>query len=135
MLSVISRTKSTRLLLLLVGAGVVMVVLLAMAITSLPSQFDASKWREAGKVSGDGRAVRSAMVKDLLARHDFKGWSAEEVEELLGPPDKGWPGFSQWDFVYVLGLECSGGYSLDDEALGFKLDANGRVTTYGLSTN
>ncbi len=74
------------------------------------------------------------MVDDLLSRYDFHGWSKNDVVTLLGKPDT-WSGFEQWDVVYVLGLERSGAFSLDDEALGFKLDANGHVVSYGTSVN
>ena len=35
-----------------------------------------------------------------------------------------WSAFEQWDVVYVLDLDRIGGLSLDDEALGSKLDGS-----------
>lgn len=81
------------------------------------------------------------MIGGLLRKYDFKGWSREEVVQLLGKPD--WQteqaaraaGFPQFDIVYRLGLERGGSLSLDTEALGFSLDASGRVVKYGTSVN
>lgn len=77
------------------------------------------------------------MIEDLLQRYEFDGWTRQQVHDLLGKPAptvKG-TGFEQWDMIYVLGLERSGPFSLDDEALGFEFDSTNRVTKYGLSVN
>ena len=78
------------------------------------------------------------MIQDLLRQHKFEGWTRQQVVALLGEPTRGEPakmGFSQWDAVYILGLERAGAWSFDDEALGFKFDTTDRVTSYGLSVN
>lgn len=75
------------------------------------------------------------MIKDLLRRYKFTGWTRQQVVELLGRPTEKWSGFQQWDMIYVLGMERAGSLSLDDEALAFKFDANARVVKYGLSAN
>jgi len=99
--------------------------------------FEASAWKR-GTAVEKYRTVRSQMIDDLLRQRKFEGWTRQEVVALLGEPTPGEPakkGFPQWDTVYILGLERQGGYSLDDEALGFKFDTTDRVTSYGLSVN
>ncbi len=78
------------------------------------------------------------MIGDLLARHRFEGQTRRQVIDFLGDPDLSDPadsGFAGWDIVYILGLEDSGAFSLDDEALGFKFDADGKVIKYAVTTN
>src|SRR5882724_2579155 len=99
--------------------------------------FEASAWKRATVIE-QHRTVRSQMIDDLLRHHKFSGWTRQQVVELLGEPTPGEPakmGFPQWDIVYILGLERAGSYSLDDEALGFKFDAQGRVSKYGVTPN
>jgi hypothetical protein len=96
--------------------------------------FEAVAWKRADPIEHH-RTVRSQMVDDLLRRHNFQGWTRGEVTQLLGNPDTVWSSFNQWDIIYVLGIERAGAYSLDDEALGFKFDANDLVIAYGLSVN
>ncbi|MGV3757517.1 MAG: hypothetical protein ACO1QS_19230 [Verrucomicrobiota bacterium] len=99
--------------------------------------FDSTAWQRADPIENH-RTVRSQMIQDLLRRQKFEGWTRQQVVALLGEPTQGKPakmGFPQWDAVYILGLERQGGYSLDDEALGFKFDTTDRVTSYGLSVN
>jgi len=101
--------------------------------------FEATAWKSADPAHSsqqDGyRTARSHMIEDLLRRYDFDGWTRQQVVELLGQPTEKWSGFEQWDMIYVLGLERMGGVSLDDEALGFKFEANGKVAKYALSVN
>jgi hypothetical protein len=98
--------------------------------------FDAVLWKQADP-NRDRRTVRSEMVDDLLDRVDFSGWTRAEILKLLGPssPSRPASGFDQWDLYYVLGLERGGGFALDDEALGFKFDAAGKVVKFGVSVN
>ncbi|TAK96998.1 MAG: hypothetical protein EPO07_13930 [Verrucomicrobia bacterium] len=99
--------------------------------------FEAVAWKRAPSIE-QHRTVRSQMIDDLLRHHKFSGWTRQQVIELLGEPTPGEPakmGFPQWDIVYVLGLERAGAYSLDDEALGFKFDAQDRVSKYGVTPN
>ena len=101
--------------------------------------FEASAWKSADpnhpSKQDDNRTARSHMIKDLLRRYRFAGWKRQHVVELLGEPTEKWAGFEQWDMIYVLGAERAGAWSLDDEALGFKFDASGKVVKYGLSVN
>jgi hypothetical protein len=75
------------------------------------------------------------MIDDLLRNTNFQGWTQQQVEGLLGKPDPWSSSFSQFDIIYILGMERAGAFSLDDEALGFKFDANGRVVKFGCSVN
>jgi hypothetical protein len=95
--------------------------------------FDPIAWKRAEPI-GSFRTVRSQMIDDLLRRYDFQGWTREEVIQLLGTPNTV-SGFTQFDVVYVLGLERGGAFSQDDEALGFKFDANGRVVNYRVTVH
>ena len=95
--------------------------------------FDSASWKRADPIERD-RTVRSQMIESLLRNHNFQGWSKAKVIALLGQPDSRLS-FEQWDLVYVLGLERAGSFSLDTEALGFKLDANDNVIRWGRSVN
>jgi hypothetical protein len=101
--------------------------------------FEATAWKSADPNHAsqrDGyRTARSHMIRDLLRRYQFRGWTRQQIVELLGEPTGKWSGFQQWDMIYVLGAERAGAWSLDDEALGFKFDASGKVVKYGLSVN
>jgi hypothetical protein len=90
--------------------------------------FDASLWRTPTKVE-HGRTTRSEMVNDLLATHDFAGWTRPQVEALLGPGDKLPPGDDRWDLVYSLGADRSF-LPIDNEWLGFKFAQDGTATEY-----
>jgi hypothetical protein len=96
--------------------------------------FEAVTWKRADPIERH-RTVRSQMIDDLLRHYNFQGWTRGQVTQLLGKPDTMWSSFNQWDIIYVLGMERAGAFSLDDEALGFKFDANGLVIAYGLSVN
>ena len=96
--------------------------------------FDAAAWRvgdawQVIKQTKDSRTVRSKMIEDLLHRYQFKGWSREQVTDLLGQGDDRGDAFHRWDLVYVLGL-ARGFFALDYEALGFKFDDQERVKEY-----
>jgi hypothetical protein len=98
--------------------------------------FDAAAWKavdaqHAPQVQGF-RTVRSNMIDDLLKRYNFKSWTRQQVIDLLGPSDERGDAFSQWDMVYVLGLQRAGALSLDSEALGFQFDDQDRVKEYRL---
>jgi hypothetical protein len=97
-------------------------------------RFETEAWKRADPIE-NYRTVRSQMIDDLLSSTNFQGWTRPQVEGLLGKPDPWWSSFSQFDIIYVLGTERAGAYSLDDEALGFKFDSNGRVVKFGLSVN
>jgi len=100
--------------------------------------FDAAAWKQVtgpqNATQSEGyRTIRSKMIEDLLKRYKFDGWTREQVVDLLGQPNDPGDSFDQWDIVYVLGLQRGGAFSLDWEALGFKFDSQGRVTSYHLA--
>ncbi|MCH7989919.1 MAG: hypothetical protein IID46_12320 [Planctomycetes bacterium] len=94
----------------------------------LPIPFESEAWKR-GDTIGDNRTVRSQMIDDLLQRHDFHGWSKEQIIDLLGNPGEGenhvmYPLF---DMAYTLGLEREGWASVDFEYLVFKLNDQQKV--------
>lgn len=93
--------------------------------------FNAIEWKAVRQQD----TVRRNMASDLLEKHNFYGWTRSDILELLGPPDNNWSGFKQWDMVYVLGIERSGPFSLDDEALVFRLDEKNEVIQYCITVN
>lgn len=96
--------------------------------------FSSAAWKHSTPI-GNHRTVRSEMIEDLLRTHYFIGWKRSQIEDLLGPLSSSPNGFDQWQAVYVLGLERGVILCLDDKALGFNFDANGRVMEYGLAVN
>jgi hypothetical protein len=97
--------------------------------------FEPAGWKSADPLHERPRTVRSRMIRDLLGRYEFTGWSRQQIVAVLGEPTAKWSGFEHWDMIYVLGLERASVLSLDDEALGFKFGADGKVKMYGLSVN
>jgi hypothetical protein len=87
--------------------------------------FDAELWKKPLKVA-HGRTSRSEMVEDLLQKHDFRGWTKEKVEALLGPSGAPLVGMAEFAFVYYLGADRSF-LPIDNEWLVFKLDDSGKV--------
>jgi hypothetical protein len=104
----------------------------------VPIRVETQAWKRADEIDGY-RTVRSQMIGDLLRRHDFTGWSRAKVIQLLGQPDPRPPRnpspWNAWDMVYFLGLERGGEYSLDDEYLVFRLNAQQRVVNYRTVVN
>jgi hypothetical protein len=92
--------------------------------------FDASVWKAPSSSDFDSD-VRAAMLDDLLARHDFTGWSRSRLETLLGPADDtglesrsvGAP--ANWDLGYRAGTDW-----IDFRVLVFDLDSNEKVASY-----
>jgi hypothetical protein len=122
---------------ILLVVGCVVIGWWTVAAIVFPSRrFEAKEWK-AAKPDANHYTVRRLMIDDLLGSYDFHGWSKQELIDLLGEPtkDASASGFGQWDMIYLLGLERSGPFSLDDEALGFEFDEDGRVVKYGLSVN
>ena len=70
------------------------------------------------------------MLDDLLARHDFTGWSRSKLESLLGTADdfgiESWSKTpDKWDLGYRAGTDW-----IDYRVLVFDLDAEGNVVSY-----
>jgi hypothetical protein len=118
---------------LLVGA----LVLLASKIELLgpfpqvePRPFEQQEWKawsiQDMNQSDDLRRalLRQDMKGDLLARHDFTGWTGTELESLLGRSN---PEFcrAEWDVAYLLGTSW-----VDYVVLAFRLDKDGKVESY-----
>lgn len=88
--------------------------------------FDAELWKSPEPVD-ELWTSRSEMVGDLLAQHDFVGWTRDEVEELLGPAEDPPTWEKRFGFVYRLGADRSF-MPIDNEYLGFVVDDEGIVT-------
>ena len=95
--------------------------------------FDSEKWKLPRSTNEWPRTallpIRIRMVDHLLAHHEFKGKSREEVEKLLGPKTKT-EYFSDWDLVYYLGPGRYGDAVGDSEWLVFRFDTASRVQDY-----
>jgi hypothetical protein len=95
-----------------------------------PRPFDQKQWQAWSKKdmdqSGDLRRalLRQDMLGDLLAAHDFSGWTTAELNNLLGPSN---PDFcpAEWDIAYLLGTSW-----VDYVVLVFRLDQDGKVESY-----
>ncbi|HEX7448112.1 MAG TPA: hypothetical protein VF306_11235 [Pirellulales bacterium] len=98
-----------------------------------PIAFEATAWQRADPIE-DYRTVRSQMIDDLLQRHNFRGWTEDEVIEVLGPPDGKPPAMRSVHMLYRLGRE-RGVWALDDEYLYFQFDVQNRVTKFGLTVD
>jgi hypothetical protein len=63
------------------------------------------------------------MIDDLCQRYNFNGWTAGELENLLGKP---YPGtIPPYDLIFLVGPDQ--GFGIDFEWLVFSLDSNGKV--------
>lgn len=95
-----------------------------------PIPFNASEWKSPSSSDFDSD-VRAAMLDDLLARHDFTGWSRTELESVLGPADdfdlesRSIEAPDRWDLGYRAGRDW-----IDYRVLVFDLDAEGDVVSY-----
>jgi len=97
----------------------------------LPIPFESEAWKRGDDI-GNFRTVRSQMIGDLLQRHDFHGWSKEQIVDLLGNPDEGenHEMYPLWDMAYFLGVERGGWASLDNEYVVFRLNGQQKVIDY-----
>ena len=131
-----NRMKSVWVLALMVICSLLAYLQYGLQPSAADYRFDTAEWKSPTIVDGGDRTTRSYMCDDLLATHDFEGFTKQELFALLGSAESGGDfGFEQWDLVYWLGLERAGDFSLDDEVLGFDFDEAGRVIRYGTSTN
>lgn len=95
--------------------------------------FESTAWRHAA--TSEGRlTVRSEMVEDLLQRYKPRGWSKDQVIELLGPPDWRPPTMRSFEMVYRLGIRPDG-WALNDKYLYFRFDHKNRVTEFGTTVD
>lgn len=93
--------------------------------------FESETWKKFPRSSNewprtDLRPIRLRMIDDLVAKHDFKGKTREEVESLLGSKTKT-EYFAEWDLVYYLGPGRYGNAIGDSEWLVFRFHTNGSV--------
>ena len=123
----------------------VLTVLLSLGVLPRPSlpdvrqiPFDSVAWKRADEIENH-RTVRSQMVDQLIGSGRLDGLKQTEIENLLGPPlrDMNAAGVDgqRWNMAYYLGLERSGSWSIDDEFLVIRFDAQGRVAEYRIVPN
>ena len=85
-------------------------------------EFDPTKWHGVTGHQIDTSCARGGMAKDIQKRIITPGMNRQEVEALLGQPDKKDPA----EYVYFLGL-CSG-LRIDYDGLHIAFDAHNKVT-------
>ena len=91
-------------------AAVVLAIIIAGVVYYHTHTFSKSKWLN----DPEGR---TAIVDDLLAKHEFAGMTEEEVAALLGEPNNDYGYFNADDrYVYYMGPE-RGLISIDSEWL------------------
>ncbi len=91
-------------------AAVVLAIIIAGVVYYHTHTFSTSKWLN----DPEGR---TAIVDDLLAKHEFAGMTEEEVAALLGEPNNDYGYFNADDrYVYYMGPE-RGLISIDSEWL------------------
>lgn len=97
--------------------------------------FDASAWKTAGQsTSIAGRTVRADMLGDLLAHHDFHGWTRAQLVALLGEPTGKLPGAIH-SIYYSVG-HIKGAYPVHEQSLNFTFDQNDQsVVDYGVNVD
>jgi hypothetical protein len=92
-----------------------------------PTKFNSVAWKSVNLdaiYQDHSLYTRFDMIDDLLAHHDFHGWSEVQVESLLGPPDGNANQFVPPRMYYPLG------YTTDTVWLIFYLDQYGYVIRY-----
>lgn len=80
--------------------------------------FNSELWKKVGDVNSSGGSVRLKMVDGLLKNYSLVGMKKEQLNSLLGVPEKT-NYFKEYDYVYYLGPERSY-FSVDSEWLGIK---------------
>jgi hypothetical protein len=111
------------------GRSIGLILLTIATAACLPQPFDSQRWKATDTV----KATRGPMADRLIAQRRLVGLSKAEVVALLGPPtDTTY--FSDWDLVYVLGME-RGFFSIDHEWLVVRLNDRGRVSEARLVTD
>lgn len=101
----------------------------SLGIAQVP--FDAEGWQNADPTDVEC-PVRSAMLDDLLARHDFTAWPQQKVLDLLGPPEPMCPESSAFDAVILVGPK--GRTGSDFQWLAFRGDAQEKIVGYKVVT-
>jgi hypothetical protein len=93
---------------------------------SKATEFEAAAWKARSLDAGQMWPTRLRMVDDLLKSERLIGATRQQVEDLLGPPDKT-EYFRDWTMVYWLGPE-RGAFRIDSEWLGIRLSQSGVVS-------
>jgi hypothetical protein len=93
---------------------------------SKATDFDSNAWKSRSLDSEHMWPTRLRMADDLLESGKLTGATRQEVESLLGPPDKT-EYFRDWTMVYWLGPE-RGAFRIDSEWLGIRLNESGIVS-------
>jgi hypothetical protein len=98
--------------------------------------FDSSEWKKAGLSHSQGeRSVRGQMLDDLLVRKaHLKGWSRQEVVDLLGQPSARMTGAATNTENYLVGhiKGCRPGY---ESSLVLTFDQDNKVADCGFSVD
>ncbi len=87
-------------------------------------RFDGELWTRDLAADYSDWPPRLCMVDDLLARNRLNGMTSRQVVELLGPPDRNYPGFA---VEYYLGPE-RGFLRIDSETLVIEFGSDGKVS-------
>lgn len=124
--------------------GAVLAPLLMLALLLFPwhiveswwysEPFDAAQWRAAHPNPPDPWPTRLRMADDLVATRRLDGFTAVQVEALLGPPDDE-PGYRHafnCDAIWWLGPE-RGWIRIDSEWLCVNYGADSVVSSYRLA--
>jgi hypothetical protein len=90
------------------------------------TQFESAAWKARSMDADHMWPTRLRMADDLLQSGKLTGATRQQVEDLLGPPDKT-EYFKDWTMVYWLGPE-RGAFRIDSEWLGVRLDERGIVS-------
>lgn len=84
-------------------------------------KFDKIRW---STMSGTEYPYRNSMLKDLIANYKLKGLKKEEVEDLLGPPNRT---DSNYLFYLVDRTVIAGFFTLHTKTLVIKLNQDSTV--------
>jgi hypothetical protein len=118
-----------KLALILVLASPVVLLLGTVAVNSFIERsnripFDSDAWKRS-LIEDPTGTIRQRMVDDLLARHQLRGKTREEIIKLLGETQHHMY-FANYKWPYYLG-PARGAFSVGLEWLGLQFDDDGRV--------
>jgi hypothetical protein len=89
--------------------------------TNDQEKFDKIRW---STMSGTEYPYRNTMLKDLIANYELKGLKKDEVEDLLGAPNRTDSGYL---FYLVDRTVIAGFFTLHTKTLVIKLDRDSTV--------